>query len=157
MFELLVGLRRAITADPDATDARGEVEMAVLMIGDVARRIQRRLELDELDDPRAAADLVFRTLRGVGVGDLGRLLGVSTRTVNAWRKGGPVTRNARRVVLLAQLLLTLQESMTAAGLTMWFGAARFQLGGRSPLDLLDEDAAIAREALVPLTRGFAGR
>lgn len=157
LLEFQVGLRRAIDADPDARDERGEVELAALKMADVARRIGRRLEHSELDDPRAAADFIFDTLRGVGVTDLARLLGVSTKTVNAWKAGGPVTRNGRRVVVLAQLLTYLRASMTPAGLIMWFDAPRGQLDGSTPLELLDEDEAKARELLLSLARGARGQ
>jgi hypothetical protein len=129
----------------------------MLKMADVARRIARRLEHDQLDDPRLAAEAVFEVLRGVAVGDLGRLLGVSTKTVNTWRAGGPVSRNAERVVLLAQLLTYLRASMSPAGLVMWFDAPREQLGGRAPLELLENHAGIAREQLVPLARGTRGQ
>lgn len=157
LFEFLVGLRRAIDADPDALDADGEVDLATMMMHDVVHRIGRRLEHDELDDPRVAADSVFATLRGVGVGDLSRLLGVSTKTVNIWKAGGAVTRKATRVVVLAQLLTHLRASMTPVGLVMWFDAPRHQLGGHTPLQLLDEHEATAREALMSLARGARGQ
>lgn len=157
LFEFLVALRRAIAADGDGADAAGEVALGTAMLADVVGRIARRLEHDELDDPRRAARAIFTTLRGVGVGDLARLLGVSTKTVNAWRAGGPVTRNATRVVVLAQLLTYLRASMTPVGLVLWFDAPRDQLGGRTPLALLDENEALAREALVRLARGGRGQ
>src|ERR1700754_2837502 len=74
MFEFLVGVRRAITADP--ADEHGEVELGTIQLRDVVRRIGRRLEDDDLDDPSVAARSIFATLKGVGVGDLSRLLGV---------------------------------------------------------------------------------
>ncbi|MHB8695563.1 MAG: hypothetical protein ACYDHH_30445 [Solirubrobacteraceae bacterium] len=157
LFEFLVAVRRAIAADLDGVDAGGEVELAMLKMADVARRIARRLEHDQLDDPRLAAEAVFEVLRGVAVGDLSRLLGVSTKTVNTWRAGGPVSRNAERVVLLAQLLTYLRASMSPAGLVMWFDAPREQLDGRAPLELLENHAGIAREQLVPLARGTRGQ
>jgi hypothetical protein len=156
MFEFLVGVRRALTADP--TDEGGEVELQTLKLRDVVRRIGRRLEHDELDDPTVAARGVFGTLKDVPVGDLSRLLGVSTKTVNTWKAGGPVTRNATRVVVLAHLLTYLRASLSPAGLVLWFDAPRHQLGGRTPLQLLDEDGpAAAREQLVPLARGARGQ
>src|SRR3954447_20997548 len=68
MFEFLVGVRRALTADP--TDVGGEVELQTLKLRDVVRRIGRRLEHDELDDPTVAARGIFATLKDVPVGDL---------------------------------------------------------------------------------------
>lgn len=157
LFEFLIELRRAITADPEATDERGEVELATMKMRDVVRRIGRRLEHNVLDDPNSAAQSIFATLPSIGVGELSRLLGVSTKTVNTWKGGGPVTRNAERVVVLAQLLTYLRSSMTPVGLVMWFDAPRHQLGGRTPLELLDENEAAAREALVSLARGSRGQ
>jgi hypothetical protein len=158
MFEFSVGLRRAIEAAPDGADPGGAIELAALMVGDVVRRVGRRLEHDALDDPRAAADFVFATLPAAGAGDLGRLLGVSTKTVGAWRAGRPVTRNADRVVLLAQVLTHLRASMTARGVVLWFDAPRAQLDGRTPLELLDGDGpAAAREPLTALARGLRGQ
>jgi hypothetical protein len=156
MFEFLVGVRRALTADP--TDEGGEVELQTIKLRDVVRRIGRRLEHDELDDPTVAARGVFATLKDVPVGDLSRLLGVSTKTVNTWKAGGPVTRNATRAVVLAHLLTYLRASLSPAGLVLWFDAPRHQLGGRTPLQLLDEDGpAAAREQLVPIARGARGQ
>lgn len=157
LLEFLVGLRRAIDADAEGADAHGEVALTAMMVGDVAHRIARRLEHDALDDPRVAADAVFATLAGTGAVELARLLGVSTKTVGAWRAGRPVTRNSARVVLLAQLLTYLRPSLTPAGLVMWFDAPRSQLGGRTPLELLDAGPAAAREPLSALARGSRGQ
>lgn len=157
LFEFLVELRRAIDADPGGRDERGDVELRTMMMRDVLRRISRRLLHDELDDPRTAVDFVLATLRGVAAGDLARLLGVSTKTVGAWRAGRPVTRNAERVVVLAQLLSYLRSSLTPLGLVMWFDAERDQLGGRTPLQLLDASPARAVEPLVALARGARGQ
>lgn len=158
MFEFSVALRRAIESAPDGADPDGAIELAALMIGDVVRRIGRRLEHDVLDDPRAAAEFVFATLPAAGAGDLGRLLGVSTKTVGAWRAGRPVTRNADRVVLVAQVLTHLRAAMTPRGVLLWFDGARAQLDGRTPLELLDRDGpAGAREPLTALARGLRGQ
>ncbi len=157
LFEFLVGLRRAVAPDPGRGDERGDGEQATTMMRDVVRRIGRRLEHGELDDPSAAARSIFATLRGIGVGDLSRLLGVSTKTVNTWKAGRPVARNAARAVVVAQLLTYLRASMTAVGVVMWFDAPREQLAGRTPLQLLDADQATARETLLALARGARGQ
>jgi hypothetical protein len=161
LLEFLVGLRRAVDADAVAggTDSDGSVELTTMTVRDVVRRIARRMEHDELDDPRAAADAIFATLRGTGAGDLARLMGVSTKTVGAWRAGRPVARNAPRIVLVAQLLSYLRPTMTPAGLVAWFDAPREQLDGGTPLALLDAPAgaAVAREPLSALARGTRGQ
>ncbi|MGI8845558.1 MAG: hypothetical protein ACR2HC_05195 [Thermoleophilaceae bacterium] len=61
------------------------------------------------------------------------------------------------MVVLAQLLTHLRASMTPVGLVMWFDAPRHQLGGRTPLQLLNEHEATAREALMSLARGARGQ
>jgi hypothetical protein len=157
LFEFLIELRRAITADTEATDERGNVELATMKMRDVLNRIGRRLEHNILDDPQAAAQSIFTTLSNIGVGDLARLLGVSTKTINTWKAGGPVIRKTERVVVLAQLLTHLRASMTPVGLVMWFDAPRHQLGGRTPLELLNENQAAARETLMSLARGARGQ
>jgi hypothetical protein len=157
LFEFLIELRRAITADPAVADVGDDVELAVMKLRDVLGRIGRRLEHNILDNPQVAAQSIFQTLANIGVGDLARLLGVSTKTINTWKAGGPVTRKTERVVMLAQLLTYLRSSMTPVGLVMWFDAPRPQLGGRTPLELLNENEAAARESLVPLARGARGQ
>jgi hypothetical protein len=157
LFEFLVGLRRAIDADPDVVDAAGEVELHGMMMRDVLARIERRLLHDELDDPRAAVDFVFTTLERIPAGDLARLLGVSTKTIGAWRAGRPVTRNGERAVVLAQLLSYLRPSLTPLGIVMWFDAERDQLDGRTPLQLLERGVASAHAPLVALARGSRGQ
>lgn len=157
LFEFLVGLRRAIDADDGATDARGEIELHELMMRDVLARIERRLLHDELDDPRAAVDFVLATLARIPAGDLARLLGVSTKTIGAWRAGRPVTRNGERAVVIAQLLSYLRPSLTPLGIVMWFDAERDQLDGRTPLQLLERGVASAHTPLVALARGSRGQ
>ncbi|MDO8185049.1 hypothetical protein Q5424_02875 [Conexibacter sp. JD483] len=158
LFEFLVGLRRAIDADPEVQDAAGDVELHQLMMRDVLARIERRLLHDELDDPRAAVDFVLATLKRIPAGDLARLLGVSTKTIGAWRAGRPVTRNGERAVVLAQLLSYLRQSLTPLGIVLWFDAERDQLDGRTPLQLIEErGVASAHAPLVALARGSRGQ
>lgn len=157
LWELLHALRRAADAAPDGEDPGDEVELAALMLGDVTRRLGRRLLHDELDDPRAAANAILRTLPHVPATDIARLLGVSTKTIGAWRAGRPVTRNAERVVLVAHVITYLRASLTPSGLVQWFAAPRDQLDGRTPLELLDGELAPAREALISLARGSRGQ
>ena len=87
-----------------------------MKLRDVLGRIGRGLEHNILDDPQVAAQYIFETLANIGVGGLARLLGVSTKTINTWKAGGPVTRKTQRLVMLAQLLTYLRSSMTPVGL-----------------------------------------
>ena len=47
--------------------------------------------------------------------------------------------------------------MSPRGAVMWFDAARDQLRGETPLQLLQRDAAAAHAALVELARGGRGQ
>ena len=82
---------------------------------------------------------------------------MSTKTVGAWRAGGPVKQKVERVKLVAQLVAYLRYSMTQTGLLMWFGNEADALGGRSPLQLLDESVSTAWEPLVSYARGGRGQ
>jgi DNA-binding transcriptional regulator YiaG len=160
LLEFMVELRRLIDVDPEARDPSGEMEIATMRMADVVRRIERRLLRQHLDDPTAAVEFVLGVLANVPVSDTARLLGVSTKTVGAWRQGSQLrkgSQRARRVLLVAQLLSYLRDSMTPYGLVMWFDAERDQLGGRTPLELIEENEAKAYAMLTGLARGSRGQ
>lgn len=153
LLDLTVDLRRAVEVDRDADDSQGHVELATLRVGDVVRRIRRRLLREHLDNPRAASDFVFQSLRELGISEIATMLGVSTKTVGAWRRGGAIKHNVGRLTLVAQLLSYLRYSMTARGMMMWFEAPRNQLGGRTPLQLLAGEDPSTHARLIGLARG----
>jgi transcriptional regulator with XRE-family HTH domain len=159
LFEYLVELRRALglpAGAPLSTPKGRAAALLVLMkIGDVLRRLERRLEHAQLEDSGEAARYVFRVLADVPDADVAGLLGVSARTVGNWRRGGVVRPNDR-VVLVAQLLTYLEGSMTQRGLLLWFASEQDALR-RSPRELLGTDLGEARRLLVPLARGSRGQ
>jgi hypothetical protein len=157
LFLFLTELRREIDADHEATDRSGRVALAAMRMADVARRMERRLQHAVLENADEAARYVFEQLDAIGVTDLARLLGVSTKTVGAWRSGNPVKQKVERVKLVAQLVSYLRYSMTQTGLVMWFGNPADLLDGRSPLDLLGDDVRTAWEPLVTYARGGRGQ
>jgi hypothetical protein len=157
LFLFLTELRRAIDSDPETTDRSGQVALAAMRMADVARRMDRRLQHAVLENADEAARYVFGQLDAIGVTDLARLLGVSTKTIGAWRSGSPVKQKVERVKLVAQLVSYLRYSMTQTGLLMWFGNPADLLAGRSPLDLLGDDVRTAWEPLVTYARGGRGQ
>jgi len=157
LFLFLTELRRAIDDDPRAAETGGRVQLAAMRMADVARRMDRRLEHSVLENPDEAARYVLAQLDSVGVVELARLLGVSTKTVGAWKAGKPVKQKVERVKLVAQLVSYLRYSMTQTGLLLWFGNPADALDGRSPLELLDEDVRGAWEPLVSYARGGRGQ
>jgi hypothetical protein len=158
LLEFVVELGHLIDRDRDAADPKGEIEIATMRAADVVRRIRRRLLRQHLDDPRSALDFIFGTLMNVSTTDLARILGTSTKTVNSWRQGNPVRQTAKvhRVLTVAQVLTYMRDSMTPHGLVMWFEAERDQLGGRTPLQVFEDDPG-ANELLVGLARGSRGQ
>lgn len=157
LFVFLTELRRAIDKDPKTTDKAGRVRLAAMKMADVARRLERRLEHSLLENPDEAARYVFAQLDSIGATELARLLGVSTKTVGAWRSGKPVKQRVERVKLVAQLVSYLRYSMTQTGLLMWFANEADELGERSPLQLLNESVRLAWEPLVSYARGGRGQ
>jgi transcriptional regulator with XRE-family HTH domain len=153
LLEFIVELRRLLDVEPSVPVAEGDIEVATMRMADAVRRIQSRLERARLDEPSEAADYVFEALGGLPASDLSRLLGVSPRTVSAWRHGSTVRQNADRVVIVAQLAADLRGSMTPRGIALWFDASRPQLGGRSPLEVLEERDKLAQLKLLSLARG----
>jgi transcriptional regulator with XRE-family HTH domain len=157
LFVFLTELRRSIDADPRPTDKAGRVRLAAMRMADVARRMERRLQHSVLENPDEAARYVFAQLDSLGATELARLLGVSTKTVGAWRSGKPVKQRVDRVKLVAQLVSYLRYSMTQTGLLMWFDNEADRLGERSPLQLLDASVRTAWEPLVAYARGGRGQ
>jgi transcriptional regulator with XRE-family HTH domain len=153
LAELLV----AVDDDSDGIDERGEVLLATMRLGDVVRRIGRRLQHAALEDPDEAARYVFEKLPSANATDLARLLGVSTKTIGAWRAGKPVRQNAERVQLVAQIVSYLAYSLTPTGVIMWFDNEADLLGGRSALDLMDESLSSAWDRLISYARGGRGQ
>src|SRR3954469_5950897 len=150
LFVFLTELRRAI-------ENNGDTALAAMRMADVARRLERRLAHAVLEDPDDAARYVLTQLDALGVTALAKLLGVSTKTVGAWKAGRPVKQKVERVMLVAQLVWYLRYSMTATGLLLWFENPADQLGERSPLELLDEDVSGAWATLVAYARGGRGQ
>lgn len=159
LFEYLVELRRALGLPSGGalSTPKGQAAalLALMKIGDVLRRLERRLEHAQLEDSAEAARYVFRVLADLSDADVAGLLGVSARTVGNWRRGGVVRANDR-VVLVAQLLTYLEGSMTQRGLLLWFASQQDALSV-SPCELLGSDLGEARRLLIPLARGARGQ
>jgi transcriptional regulator with XRE-family HTH domain len=150
LFVYLTELRRAI-------DDGGDVQLAAMRMADVARRLERRLGHAALENPEEAVRFTLANLEPLSVTEVARLLGVSTKTVGAWRSGKPVRQRVDRVLLVAQLVWYLRYGMTATGLRLWFENPADLLGGKSPLELLDDDVRAAWEPLVAYARGGRGQ
>jgi hypothetical protein len=157
LLQFLTELRHAIDDDVDVRDERGRVKLARLKMLDVVHRLKRRLQHQILDSPEEAAQFVFASLPGIGATDLATLLGVSTKTVGAWRQGKPVKSKVERVTEISHLLAYLRGSMTARGLLLWFGAKHDALDDRTPLEILDRGQKEDVLTLLAYARGGRGQ
>jgi DNA-binding transcriptional regulator YiaG len=152
LLRFMTELRQAL----DAGDS-GAADLAAMRMGDVVRRLERRLEHAALEDPDEAASFVFEQLSSLSATDLASLLGVTTKTVGNWKAGKPVKQKVDRVRLIAQLVSYLRHSMTPTGLLMWFENPADQLKRKSPLQLIDADVSSSWLPLVSYARGGRGQ
>ncbi|HWK29384.1 MAG TPA: hypothetical protein VNS09_22665 [Solirubrobacter sp.] len=150
---LVERLRDELDADRTGTDPEWRVREVLQRMLVVLRAMVRQLEHNELDRPEHAARFVAQALADVEVGQVAALLDTSPRMVANYRRGhvGQLRKNPARVTLVAQLVHELLGSMTARGVLLWFDAR--QLDGRTPRELIDEDPATHRAALIALARG----
>lgn len=152
LLRFMTELRQAL----DAADS-GAAELAAMQMGDVVRRLGRRLEHAALEDPEEAARFIFKELDSLSATDLASLLGVTTKTVGNWKAGKPVKQKVDRLRLVAQLVSYLRHSMTPTGLLMWFENPADQLKRKSPLQLIDADVTKSWLPLVSYARGGRGQ
>jgi hypothetical protein len=134
---LIEAVREIAEADPqrplDAIDA-------LLIRAEQLRHIVR----DALDAHVGGetAGAVLAQLRGwlpdARLRDLGELLDRSERQIQRW--SGSTTPPPRRLVLVTRLVALLRHGWTAPGVVAWFRRARPDLGGKSPLEILDDPA-----------------
>lgn len=77
-----------------------------------------------------------QTLPSIKQSELAALLGKSQRQVQRWAaQGGPP---ARRLEMVARLAALLRHGWTEQGVVYWFMRPRPDLGGKKPIDALDD-------------------
>ena len=157
LFRFMTDMRRSIESDGDALDSEGKVALDARRMIDVIRRIERRLQHSVLEDPVSAVGYVFEQLDSLTAAELAEILGVTPKTIGAWRAGSPVKAKADRAKLVAQLVCHLEASMSQLGLLMWFRHGLRATGGRSPIELMNDDLPAAAQQLIPLARGGRGQ
>jgi hypothetical protein len=160
--ELLVtleDLQDAIEDDPDATDPDWRQREALMRMRVVVEAMIRQLQHHAIDRPEVAAQFVAEELRDVGDTDIARLLDTTPRMVGKYREQGvkEIRKDPNRITLIGQLVYELGSARTPRGVLLWFDAPREALGGRRPLELIEEDVASAHEALISLARGGRGQ
>lgn len=157
----LRALRAALGGEEDE---RGQRRALRLLIEELRFRLARLAEYEQVSDERPV-DEVVRWLDGVlslPQAAKAKLCRVGERTYQRWVSetdpGQPTGDDERRVRLLARLVTELRFVLTAVGAAEWLEREQPALGGRVPLDLLDEPDPHALQALFGLvasTRGGA--
>ncbi len=145
--------------DEDLRDEEWEIRGSLDQIKDLVALMSRKIERLALDDPETATSFVVQQLSRLERSNVGRLLGVDKRVVKRANAGEAVSKeiHSERAVLVAQLVYDLRNHMTVGGIVMWFEDGRHQLGGASPLELLDEDPSKAARPLRSLARTERGQ
>ncbi|MDO5051855.1 MAG: hypothetical protein Q4E05_03065 [Pseudoclavibacter sp.] len=146
-------LRHAVAA----SDVAG-TRLAALSVQDVLRRMSLRLERELVEDAGVALRVVGELLSKASAQEMATILGVSAKTLAAWRDGAEIrSSNAKRLVLVARCLLLLRATMTPTGLLMWFQAPVAQLDGRSPVEEMERDMNDAWTRLQDFAAGGRAR
>jgi len=146
--------------DAVARQDQDDFEMAVAMIDEAIRRADRRSMREGFDkSPQRAIEYVLEILPDLSSGELAELFGLSERTVRAWRNALPERPQAEqeRLSTLAQVLFDITPSTTDRGALRWFHRRLYQLGERTPLDLLNEGEPSAYEELRAVARASRGQ
>lgn len=107
---------------------------------------------DEADAHKLLTGITER-LSGVTRKELGDLLGVGDRQIQRLAKEEGKSPSPR-LQLVARLVALLWRAWTPRGVVAWFYREREELGGKAPIDVLD-DPAFERDLMLAARRGRA--
>lgn len=88
------------------------------------------------EDIAAVIQQLQQWLPRVSQPEFAGLMGISTRQYQRW--GQMHSAPTRRAQIVARLIAILRRSWTDAGVVAWFYRSRPELGGKSPIDVLDD-------------------
>jgi hypothetical protein len=103
-------------------------------------------------DARQLLEGISTQLPGVSRNELSQLVGVGERQLQRLAKDGG--NPSRRLQLVARLVALLFRSWTPGGVVAWFYRQRGDLGGKAPVEVLD-DADFERALMLGARRGRA--
>jgi hypothetical protein len=152
-------LKRLMEQDTGLRDPRWEIRETIDQIDDLFRTMVRRIERQNIDDPRIASRWIVTQLYPHTGEGLTQLIGVDERGLMRFAESGerPAGLNPKRLVLVAQLIYDLRDSRDEEGILLWFSTPRYQLADRTALQLLAEDVDSASMPLRSLARGARGQ
>jgi hypothetical protein len=152
---LMDQLRDLVEEDPEGNDPEWRQREALQRMLVVLQTMVRQLMHEAIDRPEQAARFVAEALADVEVSEVAGLLDITPRMVGNYRTGEvkQVRKNPNRITLIGQLVYELINSMTPRGVLLWFDAPMPGLNERTPRELIDDDPAAHRPALMALARG----
>jgi hypothetical protein len=133
------------TRHPDDSEARDQLRIALESLRQGFAAIA---EGEPVSDERSPKEIVRWLVETAEVpqAQLADLLRVGLRKFQRWasprEQAQPEGEDARRVRAVARIINQLRFSLTPVGAVEWFGWPRDDLGGRKPIDLLDEPARL---------------
>lgn len=149
---LLTLLKRARSAHAQGDEENFDLALAGMRT--VLARIRHQLTLTRVEDSQGALELLDESLDGWSAEDVARVVGAQPRVLSNWRSGTTPRKAAlERLQLVAELVVELRTAMTPRGIRMWFDNPVPQLGGKSPIEVLDESEPHDPSALVEFARG----
>ncbi len=139
---VIIGGIEKLDAESDA-DSRIDGLEDLLIRGEKIRHVLRdALDADVGADPRdarAMGDSLVNWLPRVPQRAIAELTGISLRQFQRWLKDGG--ESPRRLELVARLVALLRRAWTPEGVVAWFYRPRRDLGGKAPIDVLDDPTA----------------
>lgn len=152
VLNLLTLLKQA--RDAYADDDQDGLKIALVGMKTVISRLREQERHAQIEEPSAALTFLDASLDGWSADDLAQVVGAQPRVLTNWRSGTrPRPKSRERLLLVTELVADLRTAMTARGVRMWFDNPVPQLDNRSPQQLLDEDVAKHRTALLEFVRG----
>jgi hypothetical protein len=116
--------------------------------------IRTEMRAGPTEDPGVALGQVLDAFEHCTTARLAALLGVRPEKVRRWRRGQASHVEIARILAVAEVVEEMTYNASAPRLfqMLWFFARQEQLGGRRPVEMLDQDAARARPELVAAVR-----
>lgn len=134
LIRILAGILNV--SEASSLDSADEFLIQMEAVRHVIRDLLDERPPVELRDAGRIVVLLEAWLPGLKVAQLAELLGYSTRQLQRRRtEGGEASYRAQVVVRLVAML---RHGWTDQGVNAWFYRARRDLGGRRPVDLLDD-------------------
>jgi hypothetical protein len=133
---------RDLLDEEDGTYNLDTVDRLLVGIERVRHVIRDAIDEHVAGVPNDAA-LAFAELRewlpNTSVATLSELVGVDRRTPSRWSKSPQAA--SRRLQLVANLVAVLRHNWTEEGVVAWFDRPRRSLGGKKPINVLDDPLA----------------